>query len=272
MLRDLWFFIAVLAASLMTYFFWSSDNGFLDRIILDEAGSKNMPLLYTSTWIKPVIIISIAGLYTWLSFVGAKAFYLVTDQEGFYELRWLALAGFIIYVLYYGSAGFIDWSREVMGGANSLLALPGLLLLFVVNVVFSLYALACALLIVTLASFWIVLFLPAAIVGVYSLFITSEVQPVALRHIRAKRPSDVVERELAKAIKTGLDSDAELNRIITELPFFSRFLHTLTYKSRAAKYREMRRLIDAQTEASRERNSMAKSFHQLERERRNGRR
>ena len=120
-------------------------------------------------------------------------------------------------------------------------------------------------------AYCVLLLLPYFLISVYSIFVTSKTADIANKHVDNKRPNDLIERQLADSMMTGYVSDVELLKIIHELSPIPRFLNKLTYKKKAEKYRKVRQLIDAQTEASNKRADVLMSAHELEMARRNER-
>jgi len=107
-------------------------------------------------------------------------------------------------------------------------------------------------------------------VGLYVMSVSSQSATVSEAHAKTRRPSGLVQKELARSIKSGLASDEKIASLAGELPAPARFFHWLTYKQKAKKYRKVRELIEAQEEAIRERSEMAEASLELERKRRDG--
>ena len=100
------------------------------------------------------------------------------------------------------------------------------------------------------------------------MFVPSRTVDVAKTHAKSTMPSDVLKKQLADAMESGMATDSQLNSIINQMSPLPRFLNKLTYKRKVERYREIADLIEAQTAASKERTKLAKAALELERARR----
>ena len=220
-----------------------------------EAESTNIHNLLVNnggTWLLVTLGFAI---YFWVAYLGAKA--CVTVEEKGQET--LVSEFSVVAMLAYFVSSFVAWA----------MADPDSGFLAQIVGVFAMAATVLAgIFLLPLFLFFVLVCLPYFFVAIYSVFITSKTTEIAKKHVNKKRPNDVIESELANAMASGLKSDFELQKIINELSPTSRFINTLTYKKKAEKYREMRKLMDAQVEASVERDTLGESAHQLERRRR----
>jgi len=227
-----------------------------------------------SSFLWVVGTIGVAGVFSHVSHIGMQAYTSVTNKgyDGFPQtwLLFFAVYGLLIVWLY---PSVVEWLESDIDTGDVFLDLFRLLLvpivglvvfipLFILNLIYSYVG-------APLILFGVISLLPFFFIGIYSFFTgSSDASRVAERHVKNKRPNNEIEKELADAMVSGLKSDIELQAIIKEMSPVSRFLNSLTYKKKAEKYREMRNLMEEQISASREREKMGLSAHELERERR----
>jgi len=207
------------------------------------------------------------GIYFFMAYMGGLAVNEVTKgtPQPDNDLDWgiplmLVYGAYVIYLL---SFGIVLASVESDGFAQFFLAL--------LSIPFMLYSWVFMLFGPTIFTLSLLYALPLALIYVYSLLITSKTVEVTEKFIAQKRPDNEVLKELSEVIKKGDKTDLEIVTIVEQLSPSQRFLHTLTYKKKAEKYREVRRVMDAQTEAINNSEELVDSAIELQRARNNDR-
>lgn len=258
-----WVYLASGTSALLTFMFFSDEYVWYDRFITQWTDDE-IPFIFGTGWDTSFLILGVLGAFCYFSWVGMKAYLSVNEAD--IDLLPLLFLIVVVYLLFHFFHMYHDWVLPKESNFFAMLAQVPLVLL---KLVAGLYVLAGYLVAPFVVPLGVLLFTPYALLGVFSIFITSNTAKVAEKHVKATRPNNQIEMELAKAMKSGLQSDVDLHKLINEMTPVPRFLHTLTYRRKAEKYREMRKLMDSQIEASHERKELGKSAHKLEVNRRN---
>jgi len=264
----LWSYFSAFAALAFGFIFFAKDDSLVESIILSDTDMPGMismvPFMLGYTAGMILLSVLLMGLYAYVSLLGANSHRLVSGRESsaaFAIKAGLALYSFFaISFLIHASA---NTSEHFANHSNI-----GSMLLMLLSVPLSLAVLRYYLLSPFAVTYMILAMVPYFFTGIFSVTIPSKTSSVAKKHAESRVPSSSIKNELADAIESGIKSDRELVEIIDKMAPVPRFFYTLTYKTKAERYRKMRELMEAQVKAKGERSKLAHAAHELERSKR----
>lgn len=225
-----------------------------------------------------VVIVGIAKVFTYFAGIGLESYTSVTERQllnfpqlwfWFFALHGIVLMWFYPIMVAWYETG--PTSEDVFVALFQLvLMIPvGLLIvlpLALLNVAYTIFG-------TPLMLFGLIAQTPFFFIGIYSYFAGGSREAIiADKILKNKRPDSALELELAQAMVSGIRTDAELSKIIGDMSSAKKFFHTLTYKKKAEKYREiirtMNATMNAQADAKNARADMGEAAHEFERTRR----
>jgi len=271
----IWYLVCIIAGGWYGYnaILNVANGGVAPSSFLAPTGSEFPVWFFPSIdlWIIGLCVL-IVGLYSFVAWIGFGEHGAVTGTvaEPLFPVALgvgYALYGLVIILLPFVDRYFNNSAESLIG---TLFWFVGALVLGVLVYLPSIVAFgAFTILGVAVFPFLVLACAPYFCIGMYS-FVAGSTRSsrVVKRHAETRRPSDVLEKELANAMMSGHKSDIELRKIINEMGPIRRYFHVMTYRKKAQKYREMKELMEAQKKAMEEEDEMAYSAHEFEREKR----
>ena len=272
-----------IVCGLVAIFVWmQSLQGNILFPVSENIPDLEYPLIFYPSSQFPMVVIcaGIAFGYCWVCSKGAEQYQSISGKSDFVtELPYLFAIGYGLYGI---CAWFFLWGStfqlflvSVVEGDGAgffaiIFGVIGVLIMTIINVFFFLVVgLFGAIVAVPFFTFMTLALFPFFFTGLYSLTAgESREAEIAEKHVAEKRPNEVIERELAEAMARGEKSDNEIRAMVSEMSGITWFYHMLTYKKKVEKYRKIRELMEAQTEAMNERGKMGRTAHEYERAKR----
>jgi hypothetical protein len=257
--------INILISLVISVYIWITKMDYISFLLGQPTYMTPLLSAEGTIFLRLLLFIAASAIYFYVSRVGAKSVAMLSHHD-YAELQTglvsgCAVAAFILSLI---AAFIVAFSHAVPDDTGYLMSvvlnLTGIVSMFV-KLIF----------VFVLAPIFILSYIIAFmyfLIGIYSFFVSSTSAKVAKKHVKVKRPTDIVQKELSAAVQSGLKSDIQIREIIDELPAPLRFLQTIKYKLKAQKYRKVRKLAEAQSEAIGDRVALGDAAINLERSRR----
>jgi hypothetical protein len=104
--------------------------------------------------------------------------------------------------------------------------------------------------------------------GIIALFTTHPAEKTVAHHVVLRRPSNVVEKELAEILRSHNADLKRARELVGELPRHLQYIHTIKLRAKAQKQERMHKALQEQQKVVQRDQDIAKEAHELERAKR----